>query len=633
MRGVIWYNNSVKIIPLIALILFAGLTHAEESVLPSDGVPEIRTAKEFFTLSHEMDTHRLTGVVNDAFIDDVDPRFMYLIMAFDGQNIPVSVKLDGHDPASLLKLIGGRVEVYGVLRSTSAIISRAFLGRMICVDSVDLVKPLSAISDPFSAPALELPEHNLPSDLAHMGNRRIKGRVLAVWGETEVFVQPESRQENQGPNPSASEIPVRVSLPPGTSLPTFNEDIEVVGNVETDTFTPFLTHAIWRPTDSSAPRTRTVKDVAIEQLFTKNVNGSMSFVSTFNGRYIRVKGTVRGLSGLDRGRFQLESGNHYITIDASSLPELPDDVERGCKVEITGLCVLSTDMWRESAIFPSAHGLLIIPCLPEDIHIVARAPWLTPERTTSILLIFTGCLIIFLIYNRVLWLRAFRRGKELSKETIARAEADMRTRERTRLAVELHDSLVQSLSGVIMELETARRSSESEDLVSSHHVIRAEKMLRSCHTDLRNCLWDLRSEALEEDDMKSAIERTLIPHVKDVALDIRFSVARVRLADNTAYMILRAIRELVLNGIKHGKATKIKVAGAIEGDKLLISVRDNGCGFDPDLAPSVLDGHFGLEGIRERLRNLSGTFDITSAPGNGSRAVLTIPVHKGESNS
>ena len=621
-------------IPLIALLLTACFARAQELALSPEAVPEISTIEDFFTLNLEMGLHRMRGVVNDAFMDDVDPRFMYLILSFDGKNIPVSVMINDQDPATLLKLVGGRVEVRGLLRATSAIVSRAFLGRMFCVSSERDVRPLDPIVDPFSAPELELPEHNLPSELAQLGNRRIKGRVLAVWGETEIFLSPDRPTTVKDRYyRSANDIPIRISLPTSAKLPAYNEVIEVVGNVETDTFTPFLTHAIWRPSESTNTFVREVMDTRIDNLFTRNANGTDSILSTFNGSYIRVKGIVRGLSGIDRGRFQIESGAHYITIDASALPELSDGIERGCTAEITGLCVLNTDMWRESAIFPSARGLLIIPNLPEDIRIVKRAPWLTPERTTSILLIFTGCLLIFLIYNRVLWLRAFRRGKELSKETLARAEADMRTRERTRLAVELHDSLVQSLSGVIMELETARRTSDSEDVVSSHHVIRAEKMLRSCHTDLRNCLWDLRSEALEEDDMKSAIERTLIPHVKDVSLDIRFNVARMRLADNTAYMILRAIRELVLNGIKHGKATKIKVAGAIEGDRLLISVRDNGCGFDPDLAPSVLEGHFGLEGIRERLRNLSGTFEITSTPGNGSRAVLSIPVPKGETNA
>lgn len=126
----------MKSIPLIALLLATCLVRAEEPLLSPEEVPEIKTAREFFTLS----------------------------------------ETEG------LKRIGGRIEVHGLLRTTSAIVSRAFLGRMICVDSVDKVRLLDSVSDPFSAPELNLRRYNLPSELAHTGNRRTKGRVLAVWG-------------------------------------------------------------------------------------------------------------------------------------------------------------------------------------------------------------------------------------------------------------------------------------------------------------------------------------------------------------------------------------------------------------------------------------------------------------------
>jgi len=70
----------------------------------------------------------------------------------------------------------------------------------------------------------------------------------------------------------------------------------------------------------------------------------------------------------------------------------------------------------------------------------------------------------------------------------------------------------------------------------------------------------------------------------------------------------------------------IAIAGATEGDRLLISVRDNGCGFDPDSAPGVRDGHFGLSGIRERLALLHGSLEFEHNPGGGMRAVITLSI-------
>ena len=62
----------------------------------------------------------------------------------------------------------------------------------------------------------------------------------------------------------------------------------------------------------------------------------------------------------------------------------------------------------------------------------------------------------------------------------------------------------------------------------------------------------------------------------------------------------------------------------LDGGKIMCSVQDNGCGFDPDDAPGVLQGHFGIQGIRERIEALGGEFDIESAPGKGTKAVIRI---------
>ena len=151
-------------------------------------------------------------------------------------------------------------------------------------------------------------------------------------------------------------------------------------------------------------------------------------------------------------------------------------------------------------------------------------------------------------------------------------------------------------------------------------------MLNSCRTELRQCLFDLRSDTLEETNFSTAISRTLDQLDGNTTIKVRFNVPRSRLKDTTAHAILAIVRELTGNAIRHGAATEVLVAGSIEPGRILFSVRDNGSGFDPESCVGPLQGHFGIEGIRNRLEKLNGTLSIDSRPGDGTRAVVVIPL-------
>ena len=110
------------------------------------------------------------------------------------------------------------------------------------------------------------------------------------------------------------------------------------------------------------------------------------------------------------------------------------------------------------------------------------------------------------------------------------------------------------------------------------------------------------------------------------ALDIRCDVPRQLLRDTTAHAILSILRELTGNAIRHGGANEIAIAGAVEPDRIVFTVRDNGRGFDPAACDGPVQGHFGLAGVRNRLAKLNGTFTIESAPGAGATAVVSIPL-------
>ena len=84
------------------------------------------------------------------------------------------------------------------------------------------------------------------------------------------------------------------------------------------------------------------------------------------------------------------------------------------------------------------------------------------------------------------------------------------------------------------------------------------------------------------------------------------------------------IREAAVNAIRHGHADTIAISGELDGRRLSFTVVDNGRGFDPSSCRGSSDGHFGLLGIRERVKAFSGTIDIASALGNGTEIAVVL---------
>ena len=154
----------------------------------------------------------------------------------------------------------------------------------------------------------------------------------------------------------------------------------------------------------------------------------------------------------------------------------------------------------------------------------------------------------------------------------------------------------------------------------------AERMLQSCRTELRHCLFDLRSDMLEESTFSAAILKALNQLADEASISIRFTAHRSDFPDPAAHAILSVIRELTANAIRHGHATNIRIAGCTDKGKLLFSVTDDGVGFDPQHCAGIAEGHFGLVGVRDRLKRLNGTIDFSSEPGKGAKATVTLPV-------
>jgi signal transduction histidine kinase len=177
---------------------------------------------------------------------------------------------------------------------------------------------------------------------------------------------------------------------------------------------------------------------------------------------------------------------------------------------------------------------------------------------------------------------------------------------------------------VALEINAANKLIDS-DLSGAHgHLDTAAKTLSSCRTELKNCLFDLRGNALGQRDMDSAIRLSVAPVIGNAELAVRFNVPRDSITDASAHAIIQIVRELAANAVRHGGAHKVSVAGAKDADMLVFSVSDNGRGFSVKDAPGIAECHFGLQGIRERVARFHGKLDIESTPGKGTRASVAI---------
>ena len=351
------------------------------------------------------------------------------------------------------------------------------------------------------------------------------------------------------------------------------------------------------------------------------------------GHAVRLRGVVLTLppEGAGTGRMYLESDSFIVPVDASGCPEALDGITAGCTLDVAGTYLIETDNWHPRNVFPQIKEILVALRTPADVRMVARPPWWTPGRLFALVGALLAAISSIFAWNMVLRRRAEMRGRELAAEQLAHVSSELKVYERTRLAVELHDSLSQTLTGVSMGIDSAIDIAGDADAELQRQLQLTSKTVEACRTELRNCLWDLRSQALEAGDMEQAIRLALGQILAAADLAVRFNVSRSRLTDKTTHAILHIIRELAANAVRHGRAARIKVAGSIEGDKLMFSVQDDGCGFDPESAPGVDKGHFGLQGIRERLDLMDGEMAIDSRPGAGTKVTVALNIPEGKS--
>lgn len=195
--------------------------------------------------------------------------------------------------------------------------------------------------------------------------------------------------------------------------------------------------------------------------------------------------------------------------------------------------------------------------------------------------------------------------------------------ERQRMARELHDTLSQGLTGIILQLEAIEAHLTNNRIEKAISIVsNAMLQARSTLADARNAIDDLRGA--QPENLESALrnEVSRFQNATDIMCDLELKAIPV-LKEHIMEIVVRNVAEGLTNIGRHAQAQKVKVSVSTEADVLVVTVQDDGQGFDPVGIPS---GHYGLLGIRERIRLLGGKLDIWSKPGEGTRMEMRIPV-------
>jgi signal transduction histidine kinase len=198
--------------------------------------------------------------------------------------------------------------------------------------------------------------------------------------------------------------------------------------------------------------------------------------------------------------------------------------------------------------------------------------------------------------------------------------------ERVRLSREIHDTLLQSLAGVAMQLDAVSSDPGASSRVQIT-MVRMRRQLEDYIQETRESIWKLRSGNMDERDIVTALRH----------IGRRITSGRVGFAVNVTgnprscepkvqTEVVRIAQEALMNAVRHAHAKEIKLNLGFSERTLRLSVSDDGQGFDPAVVPKSSEHHYGIIGMQERAAEVGGRCSIESTPGGGAQVVAEFPL-------
>ena len=203
--------------------------------------------------------------------------------------------------------------------------------------------------------------------------------------------------------------------------------------------------------------------------------------------------------------------------------------------------------------------------------------------------------------------------------------------ERERLAREIHDSLGQTLAGVVTQLETLEQRLELEGgKVFADDVRVARDQARESLEEARRSVWDLQPAALEAGGLAGTLEREA-QRAEQAGLDVSLRIEGTpgaELERGIEQALYRIAQESISNVLQHAQAEVATICLELDDSEVRLRISDDGVGFDPESPPVQAAGGrgFGLTSIQERARLLDGRVEFHSTPGVGTEVLAVVPI-------
>jgi signal transduction histidine kinase/ligand-binding sensor domain-containing protein len=203
----------------------------------------------------------------------------------------------------------------------------------------------------------------------------------------------------------------------------------------------------------------------------------------------------------------------------------------------------------------------------------------------------------------------------------------VRLSERTRIARDMHDTVIQGCVGASTLLEAAAGFAGPEAAPVMEFLDRARIQLRLTLDEARQALTDLRHDSFADGlggalvDMARGVSREA-----NVPVEVKIEGALSPLPETLNRNMLLVAREAIRNSVAHSGAARIEVSLSFAPARLHLEIRDDGCGFAADRPDFCPTDHFGITGMRERVEQLGGSFSVRSVPGEGTSINASLPL-------
>jgi PAS domain S-box-containing protein len=203
-------------------------------------------------------------------------------------------------------------------------------------------------------------------------------------------------------------------------------------------------------------------------------------------------------------------------------------------------------------------------------------------------------------------------------------------RERERIAGELHDRVGQSLLLAKMKLDALAESLSSES--GGRYAEEVAALVHASIHDIRTLTFRMRPPVLDTAGIETSLEWLCSSVRDDYNLQVDFSSdcqAKPLLSAEARYSLYQAVRELLLNVVKHAQAEKAQLTLKTDSNTIVVTVVDNGIGINqPDSVLKHVNNGYGLYNVRLRVQQMGGSFCVESAPGSGTSVTLIVPITK-----